>query len=415
MDEMVNEEKLKTDIIMGESLDGKKITLYKCVAINPQIIVPGFSRESYFAHIVFIGDFFKKSEDIKFKTVQVNYSYLDSWVNISGFNIQYSSHDDEYLIKYKLPKPVQANIHNHKVIIDFEYKGPNLSIVQRDIRIKQKTIIKIDFSEEKSLDECIDFINLVQNFLSLGVGEPVKPLEIRGITDSDKLTTNGKDYKTPIEIICATQDIPYESTNIIPQMMVFSFKDISDKFDDCLSNWIEKAELLDPVYDLYFGTLYNPHMYLEQRFLSLVQSLESYHRRIIRSSELPEIDHKNRIDLILESTPSEYKKWLKGKLEYSNEPGLRKRLREIIGRYPQIMGSKRDKTKFINSVVKIRNHLTHYSNSEDIIIRTVLKDRRQFYDLTQNLKNLIELCFLTELGFDEDEIKNTIPYKNLIK
>jgi len=408
-------EKSKTEIILGELPTGEKVTLYKCFVTQQQVSTPGFPVESYFVHFVFIGAHFKNSDDITFRTIRANYSYLDSWVNISGFDIQHQLDAGEFIIKYKSPQPIQANINDYKVSIDFEFGGLKMSIVQKDIYLEQKTIIKIDFSDEKSLEECIDVISLIQNFLTLGVGEPVKPIKIKGLTDSNKLTINGKDYKQSIEIMYATQYRSDEQEDIIPQNMVFSFKDVSDNFEDCLRNWVEKAESLEPVYNLYFGTLYNPHMYLEHSFLSLVQALESYHRRVIGSSELPEIEHEKRVNSILESSPHEYKKWLKGLLKYSNEPRLRARLIEILELYPQIRESKRNRDIFFNVVVKIRNHLTHYTNPDDEIIKTVLKDRQQFYDIVQNLKSLMELCFLTELGFDENKITDMRPYKKLMK
>ena len=35
------------------------------------------------------------------------------------------------------------------------------------------------------------------------------------------------------------------------------YDDIEDIFENCIRNWIENSELLQPVFDLYFSVIYN--------------------------------------------------------------------------------------------------------------------------------------------------------------
>ena len=65
-------------------------------------------------------------------------------------------------------------------------------------------------------------------------------------------------------------------------------------FGPTMGRWLEKSEVLGPVYRLYFGTVYNPQAFLEQQVLSLVQALEVYHRRIMTTPELPAEEHERR-------------------------------------------------------------------------------------------------------------------------
>lgn len=80
--------------------------------------------------------------------------------------------------------------------------------------------------------------------------------------------------------------------------------------------------------------------------------------------DLPEEKHEKRKQEILEAVPDEHKDWLEGKLKYSNEPNLRRRLREIFDKYPEsvdfVVGdSKKDSKGFINGVVNTRNYRTY--------------------------------------------------------
>jgi len=58
--------------------------------------------------MVFIGAHFQKAEDIKFKSLSINYSHLDEWADISGFDIQNSPKDRETTIKYKQTSQARA-------------------------------------------------------------------------------------------------------------------------------------------------------------------------------------------------------------------------------------------------------------------------------------------------------------------
>lgn len=395
---------LEPEIILGISSNGKGITLHRCVETKSSLSFPGLLTSSFYAVVVFIGTHFQKTEDIKFKSLTVRYSHLDEWVNISGFDIRHDR--DEAAIKYKVPEAIEASINNdYRVFIDIRATYPTLSIVQQEASIKQKTYIRIVPSEEKPLDQYLNIMYHIQNFLSLGIMEPVYPLVIEGITEMNKEMIKDRAYYPPVEISYKLPDIPKASKTLLPFFdMLFTFKDISDRFEYFLKNWFKKVELLGPVYDLYFGTLYNPHMYLQHRFLNLIQAIESYHRRVMKNYELPEKEHNERIKEILDAIPQKYKKWLSYKLgKYSNEPDLGRRLGEILGKCPEIVNSLiADKNNFVQKVVVTRNYLTHYDSS----LKERAAEGEELYHVTQKLKTLLEMCLLTELGFDFNDIKN---------
>ena len=76
----------KTDIILGNSKDGKKITLYKCVLLN--LSYSGSAQEYVFiSTYVFVGALFNTTDQIAFKCLYVRYLNLETWVNTSGFKI----------------------------------------------------------------------------------------------------------------------------------------------------------------------------------------------------------------------------------------------------------------------------------------------------------------------------------------
>ncbi len=396
------------EIILGTSSDGKNITLHKCFETKRSDSSSGFSTSSFYANEVFIGAHFQNADAIKFKSISVHYLHLDEWVNISGFDIKPHANGDRVVIEYKLPEPVKACIHDDCTIhIVFKANGLSWSLVQKEVSIKQKTYIKIDSSEERSYEEYTKKIYHIQNFLTLGIMEPLYPLAIEGTTEANRVMRKDVIHYPPVDIFYTPIYIPTKAKPLLPQDMLFTFRDISEQFENFLQNWFGKAELLKPVYDLFFGTLYNPSMYLEFQFLSLIQAIESFHGRRYGGEYLSDEDYKVVYDALVTAIPDggDLKDRLKEYLKYGNKFSLRTRLKKIFAGYQENLSEFiENKNAFIEKVVITRNYLTHYD--EKLKEKVALGE--ELDPLIQKLKILLEICLLTELGFSSKKIKSLL-------
>ena len=146
-------------------------------------------------------------------------------------------------------------------------------------------------------------------------------------------------------------------------------------------------------------------MYLQHRFLSLIQAIESFHQRIYKGEYLSDDDYNGVYKALVNAIPDidiDIKKSLENRLKYGNEYSLRKRLKEIFGKYQEILnGFIENKNSFIEKVVDTRNYLTHYDKD----LKELAVSGEALYSLTQKLKILLETCLLSELGFSLEEIK----------
>jgi len=393
-------------IILGVTLDDKikSITLYNCSNDGAKTI----TRENcellsllFYTDVAFIGAHFQKPEDIKFKILYVDYLYLDEWVNISGFTInpQNLFNADEIVIKYKKPDPIQAVIGDYKIILEFKPIYPlSLPIARKEACIKQKTYIKIESSKDISLDECRKIINSVKDFLSFVIAESVYPLTVHGM---------GANQQVPVEVYYGRFiEIPKAIKKLFPDNILFTFADISDRFAEILKNWIEKVKILEPAYYLYFGTLYNTKMYLEHQFLNLIQALEAYHRQKYNGEYENYKPIYNEFKKIVDSSNIDrsFKDALEERLKYLNEYSLTKRLKELFKKYHIIHDFIIDKDNFIHKVVNTRNYLTHYSGKP----QNIAAAEEELYNIIQKLKIILQICFLKDLGFNDEEIKNAL-------
>jgi hypothetical protein len=245
--------------------------------------------------------------------------------------------------------------------------------------------------------------------LSLVTTKPVFPRVIEGHSESAQDNLGGDIFYPHIEVYFSQVFIGSEN-HVHTIGMLFTLKNIMKK-KSYVKKWFEKDQVLKPTTDLYFSTLYQPHMYLNNEFLNLAQSLETYHRRTMRNVELPESKHRKRVQAILKKTPEKYKEWLGQGLTYSNEPSLRKRLKDICKKCPPAFLSKLgDITAFIDLTVNTRNYWTHFDERSKARAAT---DAR-LIGLVANLRLLLITCLLKEMGVTNEEIERvtTKPFVN---
>src|SRR5206468_3573928 len=125
--------------------------------------------------------------------------------------------------------------------------------------------------------EHLDFIYHIQNFLSLGIGAPTYPSEIEGRSGASTILDNeGKVLFRPIQIHDQVAEWLTETRHVHASQMLFTLDAVQGNLERYLSNWVNNAEMLMPVYDLFFATRFNPHMYVESAFLSFAQAIETY-------------------------------------------------------------------------------------------------------------------------------------------
>lgn len=398
-------------IILGITSNGKIITLYKCYESHLHISMPGFLSSSFIASVVFEGHHFEKEEDIIFDSLSLNYSHLEEWMRITGFKFKLETDSENHLTKnevsYSFPQKIEAKVDKLNISFDYDFTSGGDRI--KEVNLKQTTFIKIEprkpiYFNDYRRNICYH----VQNFLSLAIGRAIYPLIIKGKTKACKTElSDGRVVYDDILVFYPTKDLSNLSKKLHPFDMLFSFGDISNNFEKYLRNWLSKSKVLQPVYDLYFGTLYNPSMYLQHKFLSLIQAIESYHSRVYGGKYLSDNDYMPTREALLKVVcqkinDDDFRKSLKEKLKYLNEFSLQKRLKEILKKCGDVINLLiQDNEEFIEDVKNTRNFLTHYDKN----IERKAKSGQELYMLVQKMKFVLEICFLIELEMSVETIK----------
>lgn len=207
-----------------------------------------------------------------------------------------------------------------------------------------------------SVDEVLDTIGNFQRLLCLLEGEPVGFDHVRAeqqVTDADvELLAMMTGFKKGFE--------PRHTTEMLVPMKI-----IGDRWPTTVSNWFDSVRQLAPVLNLYFAVVYSEQLFDEHKFLFLAQAIEGYHRCRINQSNL---QFGRRLSEVVRSAGAA--------------------LSPLVS----------DVSAFCAAVVTLRNDLTHPGPTSNW-------ENRDAWLLWQQLKTLLEICLLRDLGLSEDVLE----------
>lgn len=409
--EMATFEDAQLDTITGITEDGKYLTLLDCSNDSFRRSFPGIDKQNYRVRVLAVGIMLEASQNLPLKSLSFRCTDLEAWIGEDNFSIKHNQGLSEIDIKYCQPTQSKVNLPNgYKLKISFTNEGLSYYFPQTEVKIKEKAWITIEPPQEEDLDTLLQIINHLRNFLSLVVGQPVYLTQMIGTSELAKKRIDDQEYYESIEFCLSGLDQPTKKHKYINHStkLLLPLNAIEEEVELILRAWFNCQETIKPSLNLYFGTLYEEIMNLERDFLFLAQAVETYHRRTSSETDFTEEKHEVRLQKILDSVPSEYKSWLEGKLKYSNELSLRKRIKILIDRFSDVLGNYIQRKHFTNKVVNTRNYLTHYDPELE---NSAAKGTADFLDLIYKLHTILEVCFLSELQLSDEKIAAVMEKK----
>jgi hypothetical protein len=118
---------------------------------------------------------------------------------------------------------------------------------------------------------------------------------------------------------------------------------------------------------------------------------------------------------MVETIPSDlddaFRESLVSKIKYGNEYSLRKRLKQLIDKYPVVSTFIHNRKQFVDDVVKTRNYMTHY----DEHLKGEAKTSWDLYELLTQLRHLLEVCLLSEIGIPTVKVEELVKRNQRIR
>jgi ApeA N-terminal domain 1/Apea-like HEPN len=360
--------------ILGIDRDGKEVTSEGHQSASYSEHSAGVTISKYSRRITLVGKHFQSGEKIEFDEIAIRASDLTAWTQTRIIETKAKRRKrgrgyvfgDVSARSKQLPDIDIALARGERAFIRFGAKFRGIDIWGRGsehAELTQDTAFHHRFGRPRDLEYIFERVGDLRNFLSLAVGRPVAILEVTGYRDdfADERT------KLPyaIEILWGVPhnpDPPEEQRNA--HEMLFTLPAVQTEISKVLRSWFAKQKRLEPVFNLFFGLLYNRNIELDVRFLLYAQAVETYGYR--RGRKPVERSFRDQARDVLASCATVSRK--------------------VVGN---------DLDAFTTHLKVTRDFYTHYNPAKE----SKAAKGVGLLLITVQLRTLIEMALLRELGF----------------
>lgn len=404
-------ENLQFPIILGVA-DGRQFTLVDCTRLQTSEGFPGIIHSNYSMRKILNGIHLSNPDEIKLKSLSVQFTYLNEWINFSGIQSEIANNTRGVTISYEKPDSIMHNIGDSLAIwIGFVGNFANL-FSKTEVNLKEDKILRFVPMTEKNLKNLDSLSHLVQHFLTLMIGNRVYPLKTYGRCKNNQISAESPNPEIVFEIIKKPRGFSEDFKPLRSMDLRTQYSEIRGQMDTFLRNWIDKSDRLSSTSDLYFSTLYLGKLTAENHFLRMAQALESYHQRMIGGVFLSPEAYLETKKMLTTSIPpldiedyDEFKQSLSSRIKYGYSYSFKKRIDEIVRRYDDIFTpSILDISEFVKTVRDTRDYLTHY----EVELQEKAASGSELYYLARDLEDLVKMCLMTEIGLSNAKIKEML-------
>lgn len=398
--------------INSKTLTGVPISLLDLHRISTKAFWGSEHTYSYQANILIHGVEFNSIEEIKFTEMNFQIPGILKWGGKSVFN---------YPIEDKSNAVMDYNLLNdYSIYENDEYKlsytigskFPFVDFEQEEMTFYQYPGIKIT---PKIPNDYHWFFNIAikfKNLIEIAIGTPLAFDKVDAYHPKFVI-----DSKTDPPILQGFEIIHnFKNPDFIPTRKDIHSIDFLFNLDDLLNHldkklWEVSYEKLEPIFKLYINDLYDPYPSLEQKFINIIQALETFHARFICEGKMK--DFRKRVDKIVSLTADKskegYRQFLLGN-NNTNFITLGSRISDLIlcnfeyifelGNFSLI--------EFPKIIAKTRNYYIHYDSN----LKNVALSGDNLYEAYLVLKNILEYYLLKAIGFKQDYIHKKMKDRN---
>ena len=394
------------NFITGNIASGAKITLIDCKRYKTNFVFGKGDVFGYTARFLVNGYCFDSIDKIVFSQVSFRLSNLIEWGGISKYEIDFIE-DYEFQL---LAKPIEPTLLFSDDSIKISYMLCSHSIPlearKEELVFKQEPNIIIESTVEQPIDFFIKKLIGIKQIIELAIGAKTDILEIKPITSYISEQIDNSTF--PVEFKMFHH---YPQRNSYPPFRSYDFLfNMQNLIDNAnLTKWFEKYEMLEPILELYIENLTNIDLSLNRKFLNMVQSLETYHSRIVCKGTLA--NYKKHVEKILKDVPPANKKKHEDLLlaDCNSKITLKGRIYDLLLANFEIFFDTGDfsHTDLPQKISDTRNYLTHYDVNKK---KKALHDQA-LADVYITLKIILEYHIMRELGFDREFVHEKIKEK----
>jgi hypothetical protein len=178
------------DRILGQTANGKAVTLENCPVTSFQMSSHGIPTTIYRPSAALLGARFTEGEELTFDEISLVTSDLDTWVSASGISWSHTMNDDPTLglkaidIHFEPPESIPIPLdEGAEARIDFSYAQSGIQPVPSKATVSQSAALHLRHPEHFTLDGVGEAVGRIRNFLSLAIGRTQTVVSITAFRD----------------------------------------------------------------------------------------------------------------------------------------------------------------------------------------------------------------------------------------
>ena len=386
------------EVINGETNMGN-VALFNC----HKWMSGGSSLQGYSfsTRDVFVGGEVIESKEAKFNTFAIGVSNVSEFFDVSSIGHRFPFFEEQW--NYKNPEDFSVNVTDKMNIrLSHTVSPETVNKHENKFILTEKPYFIFTSTEGKTVEEYFLCLNHLRRFVSLFT---MRPIYLQSFTGwNDDVVRNVKIYLQRYRLY-RTSEIE-EPENEILERPLFKYSDIKDDFQQLLKQWFLLNENYGPVFDRFFGIVYNDKNYLEDIYMTLFNALEAFQYLKYPDEEesLPEAEHEKRKGEVLRSVPEEYRDWVQFKLgnnRINSETRIRNAFKRFASYFTNIEAPFLYDGAFIKSMVDTRNYLTHSNPAKKKLAASGV----EMMDFYSKIRIVLHFALLTELGLESKRVK----------
>lgn len=357
----------EVECIWGELENGKLVTLFHCFSSFSMNGGCSFVQERYECSHMLIGANINSYKEQLYNNVYAKFELLPFWCPPSKLTLTISQ---ETISTTLQTSPLFTEIRRVKIDEERELAinasgSMNQHLATNSVRFSQDTILSLDYTTPKSLTQLVQDAEKFCDFLSFASLNLQVCSSIYITEDKEILSVISKPLFLPKKLT--------EKKKVFCDFL-FKYKDIEHLFEPLIKTWFNDKSVT-PIVAHLIDSVTSKKVFTENDFLIVIQALDGYHKRFIRTN---------------------------GSLE--------NRLKEMYSKYQDITIFS-DNTFNASSIAHTRNYFSHLYD-ESTIQDDVVRNGHGLFEMTKTIRKLL-ICYIMEfVGFSKDEIEQITSHSN---
>jgi len=158
-------------------------------------------------------------DEISLAEIAIRTNDLDTWASVSGLSERLSTEEVAATglatlsvldVHFEPPAPVTIPLDDgDEASVEFTWSRRTIAQPLREITVPQEAWLLLRLSNPRHLDEIVNSVGELRNFVSLAIGRPVRVLSVRALSESGE--DAGEEERTWVELLWAIPHNPEPS------------------------------------------------------------------------------------------------------------------------------------------------------------------------------------------------------------